>query len=163
MLKKFLLFLTFFCLFFYLPLITFAESGSAKLNTQVKRVSHPQERLWEKIQLFFTFSQNQKITLHQKIVEKRLSEVSFVVMSRQHDLLEATSSRYMTYLGSFRDYLKNKRQIDPKEEIKQFLKRHLTILLKLQSSYPDPSVFRMLLQHDINTIQNFLKDLSAID
>lgn len=122
---------------------------------EVNHVASVVEKFKEKITLFFKFSNSDKYDYQKYLINKRLSELKYVVESKQGNLIEETSSRYSTYLGTLSEFvIKNKLSIKKEDTLAVFLE-HIKIIEKLQEEYESESVFRMLLQHDINTLKLF--------
>lgn len=146
--------------FLFLTVVLFA-SGSmtlvegTKFETEVSHVANVVEKFQEKVTLFFKFSKEEKYKFQKFLVDKRLSELKYVVDSKQGNLIEETTSRYSTYLGNFSEFVINKKLISKKEDILKMFETHAKILETLQENYESESVFRMLIQHDINTIKIF--------
>lgn len=132
-----------------------ALAQSPKLEIEVNHVANVVEKFQEKVTLFLKFSKEEKYKFQKYLAEKRLSELKYVVESKQGNLVEETTSRYSTYLGNFSDFVIKKKLISNKEDILTMFETHTKILEKLQETYESESVFRMLLQHNINTIKIF--------
>lgn len=130
-----------------------------KVEVQVDHVANIFEKLKEKVTLFFKFSKEGKYNYQKYLVEKRLSELKYVVESKQGNFIEETSSRYSTYLGTLSSFVIDNKLSGKKENILTMFNDHIKAIEKLQENYGSESVFRMLLQHDINTIKLFTTKL----
>ncbi len=127
-------------------------TGSAE---RVEKLSNVIDRLGEKIQGFFKFSSEDKVSYQKELVERRFAELLFVIDNGQGDLIEEVSGRYATYVGKATDDLISKKVSSQSDEYLRMFEKHLKILPVLRDHFPANSGFWLLLQHDINTVQIF--------
>ena len=149
--------LVFIYLVFSFQNVAFAKDQQVEIKTKVEasHIANVFEKLGEKVTLFFKFSKKDKADYENYLIEKRLSELKYVVDSKQGNLIEETSSRYATYLSSFSDLVIKNKLSNKKNEVLNLYSRHKKILEELQNTFETDSVFRMLIQHDIDTIKLF--------
>lgn len=141
-----------FLFFSFLLFATFIKTAWAdELQPKVKvdHIANVFEKLKEKVTLFFKFSTDDKFNYHQSLAEKRLAELKYVIESKQGNLIEETSSRYSTYLGSFTDFTIENKLSNKEEELIKMLEEHQKILETL-NNFEYESGFWMLMMHDIN-------------
>lgn len=162
--KKILL--VFFISVFFLNTITVNAQGKIKQSSEsavkVDRISNIRDRLFEKISLFFKFSQEQKLDYLIYLQEKRLADLKYAIDNDNGDLIEELSSRYSTYLGKMVNFMSEKKLSYKKEEVLKMMENHKVILDTLQKNFKFESGFWLLLQHDINTIKIFSDKVKQI-
>lgn len=148
----------FLLLSFYQTIVS-ADNTSPSAKITVDRVSNIIDRAKDKITLFLKFSAKDKISYQTDLLEKRLAEIQYVFNSRQGDLIEPVTTRYLAYLGRMKDLvLKNKQEVDI-SAMKANLENHYQVFRSLEGVYGLESPFWLLLQHDINVVQNFKDSL----
>lgn len=123
--------------------------------TKVETLANVIDRLGEKIQGFFKFSSEDKVSYQKGLVEKRFAELIYVIDNGHGDLIEEVSSRYAAYVGKTTDDLISKKVNKENENYIKMFESHATILPVLRDHFPANSGFWLLLQHDINTVQIF--------
>lgn len=128
-----------------------SDSGIVKVN----HVAGFFEKINEKITLFFKFDKENKTDFYQKLLEKRLAELEFVIKNGQGDLIEETSSRYSAYLGTTADFIFTNKLTSKKDALLKMFDNHTKIIETLQSHFEFESGWWLLLQHNINSINIF--------
>ena len=141
--------------------IIFAQESS-EAAVKIEKVSNIRDRLFEKITLFFKFSNEKKLDYYIYLQEKRLADLKYAIDNDDGDLIEELSSRYSTYLGTMTNFLIEKKLNYKKEEILKMMENHSRIIENLQKNFTFESGFWLLLQHDINTLKIFSDKLQQI-
>lgn len=148
---------------FFLVNDTFAQDSSKSTGIiEVNRVTNIKDRLWEKINLFFKFSQKDKINYQQELTEKRLTELKYVIDSGKGDMIEETSSRYSTYLGNLTETVMKNKMINKKQELINMLENHNKVLENLIQGMEANSGFWLLLKHDINYVKIYSDQIKSL-
>ena len=143
-----------------------AQSNNSSVSSQimeVNKVTNLRDRLWERITLFFKFSNSDKVNYQQYLAQKRFAELKYVIDSGQGNLIEDTSSRYSTYLGRLTDLIVKNKMVDKKEETLKMFESHLPILEDLLSDQEYNSGFWLLLQHDINYLKLYVDQIKNVN
>lgn len=115
------------------------------------------KRAWEKVRWFFIFSDQNKVDYHQDLINKRLSELKYVVDSKLLSEVETSSQRFAYQAGVLVGQLKKMNDKERDTKLLKDFEKYKLVLEKLRDNYPANSSFWMLLQHDINTL-NILSD-----
>lgn len=134
---------------------------SAKI-LEVTRTADLRDRLWEKINLFFKFSQKDKIDYQQQLTEKRLAELKYVIDSDKGDMIEETSSRYSSYLGNLSESVVKDKMTNKKQELLTMLESHAKVLDSLINQMEVESGFWLLLKHDINYVKIYSDQIKSL-
>ncbi len=146
---------SFIFLTFIFPQVASGQNSESTLSAKFLKIDNPSnhfDRFIEKIVLFTKFSQESKADYMMSLLDKRLADLYIVVVNDKGNLIEEISSRYASYTGSLGDFF-NENELGEKErKLSQKFKNHIEILTEIQKRYKNDSPFRMLLQHDINTI-----------
>ncbi|QQG43499.1 MAG: hypothetical protein HYW45_00580 [Candidatus Daviesbacteria bacterium] len=129
------------------------ESGNSSINIQVNHVAGFFEKIAEKLQLFLKFNNQDKVSYHQNLTEKRLAELKFVINSESYTdkdyLLEDTTSRYTSYLGVLTDFIINNHLNEKRKDMTALFDRHRKILEGLRDHFPVESGWWLLLDQDV--------------
>lgn len=150
----------FYILFFFMILVGYpstalADSYGVSNRVEVNHVANILEKFQERVTLFLKFSNEDKASHKQYLVEKRLAELKYVVDTKKWDLIEETSSRYATYLGNFTNFTVENNLKEKKGDLVILFANHSKILEELQKNFEFESGFWLLLQHDINSTKIF--------
>lgn len=142
------------------PTYALAQKFETSFSSEFLKIDNPSnhfDRLIEKIILFTKFNEQSKAEYMMSLLDKRLADLNFVVTKDRGNLIEEISSRYASFTGELGNYfLENNLKNKKLNLIKKF-EIHKKVLIKIQKPYSSDSPFRMLLQHDINTI-NIIRD-----
>lgn len=152
-------------IFLLLPGLVRAQiSVESTPSTQIKveRVANVIERFQERINIFLKFSNRDKITFQQELVEKRLAEIDYVIKSGQGDLIEESSSRYKTYIGRLIKSTKSAQIKDMKSQLLNMGENHQKILAPLRDNFESNSGFWLLLQQDIDIVREFTDQVRSL-
>ncbi|MFC1625827.1 DUF5667 domain-containing protein [Patescibacteria group bacterium] len=166
MIKSFLTALIIAILLLSSKSFTVAKLNDSSVSGQimeVNKVTNLRDRLWERITLFFKFSNSDKLDYQQYLAQKRFAELKYVIDNGQVDLIEDTSSRYSTYLGRLTNLIVKNKMVDNKEETLKMLESHLPILEDLSSHQEYNSGFWLLLQHDINYLKLYVDQIKNVN
>lgn len=146
--------------------LAFAQVNNSSASGQiieVNGVANLRDRLWERITLFFKFSNNDKADYEQYLAEKRFAELKYVFDNGKGDMIEETSSRYSSYLGRLTDLIIRNKMVDKKEGVLEMLASHLPVLEELLSKQEYESGFWLLLQHDINYLKLYTDQIKNVN
>lgn len=114
------------------------------------------KRAFEKIRGKIIFSQEKKINFEGKLLEKRLSELNYLVNNKKLTPLETASQRFSAQAGIYIDAL-NKNGLSYKENVLEDFKKYNILLSKLRDNFPANDAYWLLLQQNIDTL-NILSD-----
>lgn len=155
-----------FIFFVFVPAInaenTASDSASYSATRKMNHVAGPVERLFEKIGTFFKFEKQDNLDRQIELLEKRLGEVEYLVLSDQMDRLETVSSRYATAIGNTSIYMIDNKLSGKKEKVDEVFRNHQKVIDVLKTRVEYGSGLWMLLQHDYNTLEIYgskIKDL----
>lgn len=109
------------------------------------------KRLGEKIAVKLLIFPDAKSNFQRSLVEKRFSELVYVVENNMLDNLQKSSERFAYEASIYAEGLTN-RGTQEKTTAKEDFKRYTEGLQILSSYYPWGTGFWMLVQHDINTL-----------
>lgn len=110
------------------------------------------KRLWEKGNEKLQFSIQSKISFHDSLLKKRLSELNYVVNNKLLSEVQGSSERFAFEAGTLTNELCTENKADQKESLLKEFEQYSQFLPKLRDKYPANSSFWMLVQHDINTL-----------
>ena len=126
-----------------------SESASLKVD----HVANVLDRLKEKINLFFKFSDEAKANYMQELADKRLGELVYIMTTGEGDPIEELSSRYATHINRLTTLIIDKKLDKNKQSLLKMYGTHLNILNNIQQNFEFESGWWILLQHDINTVK----------
>ncbi len=152
--KIFIAFLLFFITFFQ-PLIIYAVDESSNIKSEAINPGsfyYSFKRLWEKGREKLQFSIQSKITFHESLLKKRLSELNYVVENKFLSEVQTSSERFAFEAGTLTDELAIENKVNEKEALIKEFEQYGKFLPSLRDKYPANSSFWMLVQHDINTL-----------
>jgi len=158
------LFLTFLLSLRVFPSLCLAKASAnvPKPKAEVNHIAQGFEKVWEKIILFSKFSKKSKLTYWEHLVEKRLAEVKYVLVSNQINSLEPTTSRYSTYLGRLSEFALKHKIVDKKDELLKIYSEHQQILADLQKDFEFNCGWWIMLENDINVNKIFTEKVQAL-
>lgn len=142
-------------IFLFLPQQSLADVNKegSSVKVPVESMANVIDRLKERINLFFIFNSDDKLSYQEQLLEKRLGELDYVIRTGQGDFIEEVSTRYAAYVGRFSESLLSGQNSSKKEQALETFKTHSKILARMRDNFPANSGFWLLLQHDINTVQ----------
>lgn len=138
------------------------ETSGAKLNFEVNRVAGVFEKVPEKLNLLFKFNKVNKANYLEYLTEKRLAEVSYVIKAKDFNSIEATASRYSTYLGNLINFVIANKIASKKGELLLMFARHAEILTELQKNFDYDSGWWLATQHPINVTKIFSDKINSL-
>lgn len=142
-----------------LPLInSVIASSNTDIGIKQERINpgsfyYSLKRAWEKVRWYFTFSDQNKVNYHQDLLNKRLSELKYVVDNKLLSEVETSSQRFAYQAGVLADVLKKMNDKEGNALLLEDFEKYKLVLNKLRDNYPANSSFWMLIQHDINTLK----------
>lgn len=137
------------------------ESGSLELKTEninPGSVYYPVKRAWEKISEKLQFGKEGKINFQKSLLDRRLSELKYVVDNNLLNEVQTSSERFAYQAGMLLEDSKEQNSKDNKESVIKKFESYGGLLGELRDRYPANSSFWMLVQHDINTLQILLQE-----
>lgn len=140
------------------------SSSDAVVATDV-HIANVVDRIFEKISLFFKFSNRDKIDYQKDLTEKRLVELKYVVENVENgmgDRIEELSSRYSTYLGYLTEMVVKNKMVDKKQEFLDMYETHAKIIEQLITKVDVDSGFWLLLKHDINYVKIYSDQIKSL-
>ena len=144
--------------------LTFAsEIENLKLPTQAINPGdfyYLPVRLWEKIAEKFQFDSNSKFKYSSTLIDKRMSELGFVVKNQRLGEVQKSSERLAYEVGTLTDLLIKEKDAQKKGQLNKKINSFFPALAELRDNYPANSSFWMLVQHDINALKEYSEKLS---
>jgi len=109
------------------------------------------ERAWEKVYLSFLFSNKWRVNYHSKLLDKRFSELNYIVNNKDVSLMEDASNRFSYEAGVLEETLEFE---DAKERSGTILKftDYSEYLPKLRDEFPANSSNWLFIQQNIDTL-----------
>lgn len=162
--KKFI-----FCLVTIFIFVGFVQPVLAKefdkLNLKAEMINpgdfyYPAIRLWEKIAENFQLGTEAKFKYANPLIDKRMSELGYVVKNRRLGEVQRSSERLQYQVGILTEYLVKQGTPKMKDEIKAKIDIFFPALSELRDNFPANSSFWMLVQHDINSLKQYYEKLS---
>ncbi len=161
--KKFILTSISLILLIILPVKVLADyEATPQAKVKVDHLPGLFEKINEKIGLLFKFSNDEKFSYQQQVLERRMGELEYVVNDGQGDLIEEVSSRYGTYLGNFSDFAINNKMKNQKESLTNMYDEHLKLLTYFQQRVGTGTGWWILLQHNINLANQYKSQVQAL-
>lgn len=117
-------------------------------------------RLWEKIMEKFQFNNDTKFKYSNSLIDKRMSELGYVVKNRRLDEVQRSTQRLAYQVGTLTDFLIKQEDKQMKEQIKTKINSFFPALSELRDNFPANSSFWMLVQHDINSLKEYSEKLT---
>lgn len=142
---------------FVFPLHSFAAEPQIKVNGLPSTV----DKIVEKIELFLTFGDDNKVSFQERILEKRLAEL-FYATNKDVDLVEPTASRYNTYAQRLNEYMMNKTVKNKVVEVEDKLSKHVQILIELQNKYKSNSGWWLAIQQSVDSDKNIMMNIRKL-
>lgn len=121
---------------------------------------YPPVRLWEKIIEKFQFNKEAKFKYSISLVDKRVSELGFIVKNRRLGEVQRSSQRLAFQVGTLTDFLIQQGDKQIKGQLKTRINTFFPALSELRDNFPANSSFWMLVQHDINSLKEYSQKLS---
>lgn len=143
------------------------NSVSAEIIVPQESVNPPDglpylmKRIQEKIGLFFSFSNDNKIKNYKKLVTVRLSELKFIVEKKEMAYFEQTTLRYFSTAGQFTSFLINSNKKNEFTSVRDEFKSHIPVLENLRDNYDSTTAEWRFIQDDINYIKGYINSLSS--
>ncbi|MBI2600866.1 hypothetical protein HYW42_02835 [Candidatus Daviesbacteria bacterium] len=165
MFKKNVLIAFFLAVILILPAIkiTYANNTAIDLpKTQINPGSfyYSFKRLWEKGMTILNFSEESKIPYYDSLVAIRLAELDYVVKNKILSEIETSSQRFAYYAGTLTGELTKLNKSDKNKQVIGKYMKYKVFLEQLRDNFPVNSSYWMLLQHDINSLDNYIEKLN---
>ncbi|MBI2596882.1 hypothetical protein HYW41_01885 [Candidatus Daviesbacteria bacterium] len=116
-------------------------------------------RLWEKITERFQFNNDAKFRYSSSLIDKRVSELIFVIKDKRLDEVQRSSERLAYQVGVLTEFLIKQKSSQEKEQLRAKINGFLPALSELRDAYPANSSYWMLVQHDINSFKEYSEKL----
>lgn len=151
-----------------LTTLTYAQGesvGSDQTNIRYESVNPSQgyqylmKRLKEKMNLMFNFSTEGKIIYYKELLRVRLAELKYVVDNKSITDIETTSQRYSATVGEITDLVISYDMNNHKQEIRDLLINHLTIIDILKGTYDDTTAEWRFVENDSNYLKIYISKL----
>ena len=120
---------------------------------------YPVVRLWEKIAENFNFGTEAKFKYSNSLIDKRMSELGYVVKNKRLDEVQRSSQRLAYQVGTLTDFLIKQGNKQTKDQLKIKINTFFPALSELRDNFPANSSFWMLVQHDINSLKEYREKL----
>lgn len=117
-------------------------------------------RLWEKIAEKFQFKTDAKFKYSNFLIDKRMSELGFVVKNRRLGEVQRSSERLAYQVGTLTDFLIKQEDKQMKDQMRTKINNLFPALSELRDNFPANSSFWMLVQHDINSLKEYSEKLN---
>ncbi|MDO8638387.1 MAG: DUF5667 domain-containing protein [Candidatus Daviesbacteria bacterium] len=117
-------------------------------------------RLWEKIADKFQFNKEAKFKYANSLIDKRMSELAFVVKNKRLDEIQRSSQRLAYQVGTLTEFLIKQGDKVMKEQTRTQINSFTPALSELRDNFPANSSYWMLVQHDINSLKEYSEKLS---
>ncbi len=139
------------------------EFGKLNLPTQTINPGdfyYPFVRLWEKIVEKFQFSPDGKYKYSSSLIDKRMSELGYVVKNKRLGEVQHSSERLSYKVGTLTDDLIKNVNKENSNLLKRKIASYFQALSELRDYFPANSAYWMLVQHDINSLKIYSDKLS---
>ena len=117
------------------------------------------KRLQEKIMLLFAFSETSKLDVYQNLLNRRLSELKFVVDKKDISNIQTVSQRYAQTAGEVTEFIQNTSSSN-KQSTKKLLESHLLIIKQFQNNFDNTTAEWRFLKHDEDYLRIYISNLS---
>lgn len=121
---------------------------------------YPFKRLAEKVQVTLTIPKSSKIELHQSLLRKRISELSYLVENKNINPIERSSQRFSYQAGVLIETLEKDEDSKDKKGILKDFESYKPLLSKLRDYFEANSSNWLLLQQNIDTLDILSKKVS---
>lgn len=110
-------------------------------------------RLWEKIAEKFQFNNEAKFKYSNSLIDKRMSELGYVVKNKRLGEVQHSSERLAYQVGTLTDDLIKKGNKENSNQLRKKIGSYFQALSELRDYFSANSSFWMLVQHDINSLK----------
>jgi hypothetical protein len=151
--------------------VVFAEeaSPSSKLTIEVQYESvNPDggfnyniKRIKEKIVLLFSFTPTKKAEYQEKLVQKRLSELKYIVDNKDGANIETASQRYSTTVGNLVELIIKNNLQTHKETTLKMLEEHSIAIENLKGSFDDTTAEWRFIKYDEDYLKAYIQQLKS--
>lgn len=125
-----------------------------KINP-VDRGDYMVKRAKEKFKLFvISVKPKAKAAFYHELVQRRFSELVYVVESKDESQIERASNRYFTTVGQMAEYVEGK-DWEIKNAMNETLESQIALLPNLIEKYPSESAGWLLLRQDLEYARQF--------
>lgn len=147
--KIFLIFI-----FFLIPLNVFASDAVLELKPEMINPGHSLytfKRAIEKVQEKLLFNQEKKINFEARLLEKRVSELNFLVNKKKLTPIERASQRLSAQSGVYVQELERAKSNNIEGVLTKF-NDYRNLLGILRDNFPANSAYWLLIQQNIDTL-----------
>ena len=117
-------------------------------------------RLLEKITEKLKFQQNDRFDYLSSLIDKRMSDLGFVVKNKRLGEIQRSSERLAYQVGTLTDLLIKEMNTEKKENLNKKINSFSPALAELRDNFPANSSYWMLVQHDINSLKEYSEKLT---
>ena len=119
------------------------------------------KRLYEKAQLKLASSPAEEVDVFSQLLDKRLSELEFIVMSGKSKHVLKTSLRYSTFAGQLTETALQNNLVEKVPEIKDKLELHRQVVRRLVEDYPRQDDEKKFVIDAVNYLTIYIEQLSS--
>lgn len=121
---------------------------------------YPVKRFWEKNRIKIIKDDYKKIKYYELLLDKRYSELNFIVMKKDVSQMQKSSERFQYYAGLTTETLETLQNADENkaEMIKRF-ENYIETLPALRDNFPANSSNWMFVQYCIDSLNIYISDL----
>ncbi|OGM74048.1 hypothetical protein A2382_00725 [Candidatus Woesebacteria bacterium RIFOXYB1_FULL_38_16] len=121
--------------------------------------SYSVKRLKEKLSFFFAFSKEKKYTHYQKMLDRRLSELDFILTNKDGAYIQTATQRYSAHAGKLTEFLISSKLTNHYEEtINKFLK-HRNYIERLSLQYDTTTAEWRFVKYDLDYLDTYTSQL----
>jgi len=117
-------------------------------------------RLLEKITEKLKFQKNDRFDYLSSLIDKRMSDLGFVVKNKRLGEIQRSSERLAYQVGTLTDLLIKEMNTEKKENLNKKINSFSPALAELRDNFPANSSYWMLVQHDINSLKEYSEKLT---
>lgn len=122
--------------------------------------SYISKRLGEKVKLLFlSLSVNSKEEFYQRLVNRRLAELKYVIEKDKKGDFEKATIRYSSTIGEWTEFIVNKKLEEKKKPAVEVMTSHLPIVEKLMTGYDGTTAEWRFVKQDADYIRIFISKL----
>lgn len=154
-----------FLFFVFISIHSAYAAEFEKLNLPAQSINpgdfyYSSVRLWEKIAEKFQFNNDTKFKYSSSLIDKRMSELGYIVKNRRLDEVQRSTQRLAYQVGTLTEFLIKQGDRKMKDQIKTKINSFSPALSELRDNFPANSSFWMLVQHDINSLKEYSDKLN---
>ena len=151
------------CLFVLSGFFNLIEGNENKINLPQQKVNpgsiyYLPKRIWEKSFSLVLFNKKAKVNYYNKLLDKRLSELSYVVENNVAGELEKATNRFSYYAGVVAETSEDSSD-EMKNDIMNRFSQYSKMLESIRDKYPSSTAEWRFVQQNIDTLGILTKKL----